>query len=98
MMQQSGMWWQLFTTFRPRYILCALQVHPHWQGRGIAKQLLTRVIAHTQQTTIQRISLNTQADNHVAQHLYKQFGFLLTGDQYDVYSTLPVATTPHDTA
>ena len=75
-----------------------IAVHPHWQGRGIAKQLLTRVIAQTQQTAIQRISLNTQADNHVAQHLYKQFGFLLTGDQYDVYSTLPAATIPHDTA
>jgi len=84
--------------FQTALHIVRIAVHPHWQGRGIAKQLLSNVIAHAHTTGIQRMSLNTQADNHVAQHLYKQFGFLLTGDQYDVYSTLPVTPTPHDIA
>ena len=84
--------------FQTALHIVRIAVHPHWQGRGIAKQLLSNVIAHAHTTGIQRMSLNTQADNHVAQHLYKQFGFLLTGDQYDVFSTLPVTPTPHDIA
>lgn len=63
-----------------------IAVHPHWQGRGIAKQLMADVIVHAQQSSVQRISLNTQATNHVAQHLYTQFGFIKTGDQYQIYA------------
>ena len=75
-----------------------IAVHPHWQGRGIAKQLLADVIAYAHQSTIQRISLNTQEDNQVAQHLYKQFGFLLTGDRYDIYHLVPPPPPSSDTA
>ena len=63
-----------------------IAVHPHWQGRGIAKQLLADVILHAQRSSVQRISLNTQTTNHVAHRLYSRFGFVQTSDQYQIYA------------
>lgn len=72
--------------YHTSFHLVRIAVHPHWQGRGIAKQLLADVIAHAQTLGVHRITLNTQADNYIAQRLYQQFGFHDTGDRYDVYT------------
>lgn len=66
--------------------LVRIAVHPQWQGRGIATQLLGDIVAHAQRIAVLRVTLNTQADNHIAQHLYNQFGFITTGDRYDIYA------------
>ncbi|MFN5060839.1 MAG: GNAT family N-acetyltransferase [Chloroflexota bacterium] len=64
--------------------LVRIAVHPDYQRRGIARQLLTNVMHHGYTQHAQRITLNTQHDNLAAHALYTHHGFRMTGEVYHV--------------
>lgn len=64
--------------------LVRIAVHPDYQRRGIARQLLTTVMHHAYVHQAQRITLNTQHDNQAAHALYIAHGFRMTGEVYHV--------------
>lgn len=64
--------------------LVRIAVHPDYQRRGIARQLLTTVMHHGYTHHAQRITLNTQHDNQAAHALYTSHGFRMTGEVYHV--------------
>lgn len=64
--------------------LARLAVEPGMQSQGLAKALVAHSIRHFQQRGIDRMSVNTQADNTRSQHLYERMGFTLTGQRFPV--------------
>jgi [ribosomal protein S18]-alanine N-acetyltransferase len=68
--------------------LARLAVHPHWQGRGIGRHLLTDALHYAQMQEATEMALNTQASNLHAQALYRQFGFRSTGVVDPVFTRL----------
>jgi len=57
-----------------------LAVHPAHQGRGVGASLLQNILRTLWRLGAERVTLNTQADNHYSQRLYQRFGFEPTGD------------------
>jgi len=53
-----------------------LAVHREWQGRGVGMRLLADVIEFFQIRRVQRIMVNTQADNAASRRLYERTGFV----------------------
>jgi ribosomal-protein-alanine N-acetyltransferase len=56
-------------------------VHPDYQGRGIGARLLVEAIEFFRMEKVKAITLNTQKDNTVSQHLYRHFGFRPMGEE-----------------
>jgi len=52
-----------------------LAVKPAYRGRGIAKNLVKKVITLAKQDNSTKLILWTQPSMQVAQHLYQSFGF-----------------------
>lgn len=65
--------------------LARIAVHPDFQGQGLSKSLLSDLLYRFQQTGINRITVNTQADNQISIHLYRQFGFTKIEEAYPVF-------------
>jgi ribosomal protein S18 acetylase RimI-like enzyme len=60
--------------------LVRLTVAPEAQGQGIGGSLLRSALLGYAKMGLQRVTLNTQADNHASHRLYERFGFrTLTG-------------------
>jgi ribosomal protein S18 acetylase RimI-like enzyme len=57
--------------------LIRVAVHPDVQGRGIGRQLVADAIRFAFAGGYGGVSLNTQASNGIAQHLYRSLGFYL---------------------
>ncbi|MEE8390700.1 MAG: GNAT family N-acetyltransferase [Anaerolineae bacterium] len=62
-----------------------IAVHPAHQGHGVGALLLHDTLRAFWQLGAERISLNTQTDNHYSQRLYRRFGFEPTGDTVIVW-------------
>ncbi len=56
-----------------------IAVQPAWQGHGVGGLLLDNTLRAFWRLGAERISLNTQIDNHYSQRLYRRFGFEPTG-------------------
>lgn len=65
--------------------LARLAVEPAMQAQGLAKALVAHAIRHFLKRGIDRVSVNTQADNQRSQLLYEKLGFIPTGQRYPVY-------------
>jgi ribosomal protein S18 acetylase RimI-like enzyme len=65
--------------------LARLAVDPEQQGRGLAKTLVADVLRHLGRRGIERMTVNTQADNVASQCVYRSLGFRESGPQYPVY-------------
>jgi ribosomal-protein-alanine N-acetyltransferase len=65
-----------------------IAVHPAYQGRGIGASLLQNILHTFWQLGAERITLNTQADNHYSLRLYRRFGFEPTGDAVTAWELL----------
>lgn len=61
--------------------LVRIAVDPAVQGRGVGTRLMAELIALAARSNTDAITLNTQANNHRAQHLYESFGFVLSGER-----------------
>lgn len=57
-----------------------IAVHPAHQGYGIGALLLRDALHAFWKHGAERVTLNTQTDNHFSQRLYYRFGFEPTGD------------------
>lgn len=64
----------------PAAHLNRIAVHPTYQGRGIGALLLHDALRAFWRRRVERVTLNTQTDNHRSLQLYCRFGFELTGD------------------
>ena len=64
--------------------LVRIAVLPAHQGTGIGVRLLAEVVDFCAARGADILTLNTQADNYVAQRLYEWFGFVRTGDHQTV--------------
>lgn len=53
----------------------ALAVRPHTQGKGIGRELLSRVIERAADLGVPRLVLCTEPEMRTAHRLYEQFGF-----------------------
>lgn len=78
--------YQISTGGRSRAHLARLAVDPAMQGRGVGRMLLGDLFTSLYQYGIPKLSVNTQSDNQTSLSLYKKMGFLLTGEQYPVYT------------
>ena len=78
--------YQISTGGRSRAHLARLAVDSSMQGKGVGRALLGDLFMRLYQFGIPRLSVNTQSDNPVSLSLYKKMGFLLTGEQYPVYT------------
>lgn len=65
--------------------LARIAVHPDFQGKGIARQLMAEMINYFGDYAIQTYSVNTQADNLASLRLYHSFGFKEEGRPTPVY-------------
>lgn len=59
--------------------IATLAVHPEFRRRGIAKRLLVRALRSTIHEGAKQAMLEVRASNHIAQNLYRQFGFVVVG-------------------
>lgn len=69
----------------PAAHLNRIAVHPVHQGCGIGTRLLYDALLAFWQYGADEVTLNTQADNHYSQRLYRRFGFEPTGDHTTVW-------------
>lgn len=59
--------------------IVALGVHPTFQRQGIGRALFGRLVALADAAALVRLELYVRADNHRAQALYREFGFVHEG-------------------
>jgi GNAT superfamily N-acetyltransferase len=69
--------------------LARLAIEPDRQGQGLAKALVIHALRHFQRRGIERMSVNTQADNKRSQLLYENLGFKKTGQTFPVLTYHP---------
>lgn len=65
--------------------LARLAVLPDYQNQAIGSWLLQDLLAQFKRRGAQKITVNTQKDNHASLHLYQKMGFQLTGEEYPVF-------------
>jgi len=66
--------------------LARLAVRPEVQGRGLGRALVHDLILRMKERRLERLTVNTQADNAASLSLYQSMGFQPSGEQYPVYS------------
>lgn len=62
-------------------------VGPQHQRQGVGKELLEYILNLLLHNETKNVYLETSEDNHGAKALYKQVGFLKTGERPDYYCT-----------
>ena len=60
-------------------------VRPVWQNSGIGRKLLQAGLASPYTGQHSRVLLEVAEDNYIAQHLYRQAGFMLIGSRTQYY-------------
>lgn len=65
--------------------LARLAVRAETQGRGVGAALVGGMIRSLDPAQLNRLSVNTQADNASSLALYKKMGFVRTGETFPVY-------------
>jgi ribosomal protein S18 acetylase RimI-like enzyme len=64
--------------------LARLGVRPEAQGRGVGSSLVGNLIQTLGGSQLNRLSVNTQADNNASLALYQKMGFVRTGESFPV--------------
>ena len=65
--------------------IATLAVHPDYRGRGIAANLLRKVLFESFKLGARRAMLEVRASNQAAQSLYKDFGFKIVSRRRRYY-------------
>ena len=68
--------------------LARITVSPQAQGLGVGRLLLIHALKDYAKQGCNHVTLNTQAENGRAQHLYRRFGFLPTGHEAAIWELL----------
>jgi [ribosomal protein S18]-alanine N-acetyltransferase len=64
--------------------LIRIAIHPHFQGRGIGRQVVIDAIRYAWESGAGGLCLNTQASNMISRRLYEGLEFRLTGQTVSV--------------
>jgi len=64
--------------------LARLAVRPEAQGRGLGRALVADLILQMRGRGIERLTVNTQANNSASLALYQKLGFIRTGEDFPV--------------
>ncbi len=67
--------------------LARLAVHPDRRRQGLGRALVLEALQGAREAGLDRLSVNTQADNLGSQRLYRSLGFRETGQRYRVFET-----------
>ncbi len=65
--------------------ITTIAIHPEWRGRGLGKYVLLMAIRQAFQHRVRFVTLEVRASNRVAQRLYNDLGFRVTGIQRGYY-------------
>ncbi|MEO8482660.1 MAG: tRNA (adenosine(37)-N6)-threonylcarbamoyltransferase complex dimerization subunit type 1 TsaB [Acidobacteriota bacterium] len=60
-------------------------VDPEWRRRGVARQLLRRVMEESAAAGVRSATLEVRRSNEPARHLYENLGFTIEGTRRDYY-------------
>ena len=63
-------------------------VHPSWRRRGIARQLLHRLLIELRAVGVERCHLEVRVSNNPAQSLYRSLGFVEQAIRKDYYRSI----------
>jgi ribosomal-protein-alanine N-acetyltransferase len=80
--------YQITTLFAHSVHLARLAVNPEAQGSGVGGALLGEMLNNFSRRGILTCSVNTQASNLQSQHLYRRYGFELTGQDMPYWSII----------
>jgi ribosomal protein S18 acetylase RimI-like enzyme len=67
--------------------IARLAVHPDLQGLGCGRTLITNVLHFFSHRGLEKVTVNTQADNIRSQQLYRSLGFQPTGQRFSLLET-----------
>jgi len=59
--------------------ISTVAVHPDWRGKGLGELLLLVAMENALEQGVDVVSLEVRPSNHVAQRLYRKYGFRFTG-------------------
>jgi [ribosomal protein S18]-alanine N-acetyltransferase len=65
--------------------VCTLAVRPGWRGRGLGELLLSNLLERGRARGARVATLEVRASNHVAQALYRKYGFADVGTRRGYY-------------
>jgi ribosomal-protein-alanine N-acetyltransferase len=72
--------------FRPEGVhISTIAVHPDWRGKGLGELLLLTAMEKALDMGSKVVSLEVRASNHVAQRLYRKYGFRFTAVHQGYY-------------
>lgn len=63
----------------------ALFIATNWRGQGLAKVLLQAMLDRLKQQAVTQVFLDVRQGNRVAQKLYQDYGFAITGGRVNYY-------------
>jgi ribosomal-protein-alanine N-acetyltransferase len=65
--------------------IATIAIHPEYRGHGYGKKLLADTIRKSMQRGATRATLEVRENNHLAQQMYRKFGFLIVGRRLQYY-------------
>jgi len=65
--------------------ISTIATHPDWRGKGLGELLLLVAIENALEQKASIVSLEVRPSNHVAQRLYRKYGFRFTGVNKSYY-------------
>lgn len=65
--------------------ILTIAVSPDWQGYGIGRRLMDRLLAHAHRERIASVFLEVDEANDPARGLYRKLGFAVVGERPDYY-------------
>ncbi len=63
-----------------------IAVHPEYRGLGLGNEIVEALVKECKKNNIISMTLEVRASNHVAQNLYKKYGFKLAGIRPEYYT------------
>jgi ribosomal-protein-alanine N-acetyltransferase len=69
--------------------LTRIAVHPQFQGQQVGVRLLADVLSFFRRQRVFGVTVNTQRDNVRARRLYEWFGFVVLGQEAEVWTIAP---------
>jgi ribosomal-protein-alanine N-acetyltransferase len=65
--------------------ISTIAIHPEWRGRGLGELLLLTALEQGLELGVSTVTLEVRPSNHVAQRLYRKYGFRLQGVRRGYY-------------